>query len=398
MAGENITVSHGVFRINVGNIKLSQLLMTVAWVMYLFVLFFTQQSGFALKYNLRGAYYATLMISSVLVLVKVFVCDRVPLKKLAIIAVAIAVLMVSGVRSGDYSIVMIGVFALGMRGIDFKELLKVDIICKCVIIVSIVFLSLVGVLENYVAVVDGHEKYSYGFYHPNMFGALLGAIVIEYLYLRFSRFSYADYAFFIAALGISFFVSRTRSMVLLLSVILLFFILIRYFDILNIRNPAVKYLLMFTPVVCLLFTVVVMLYYRTESPAWYALNKAMSGRLYYASYYWQQYGPSLLGQQIELVSSRAAGHRQSLILDNCYAKLVIMFGVVPTVILLGALMRQIRNAVEMKDYQLLVIVLYFCLLGLFENYFIRPAYNITLLLLLYYDNPHAKHRFRFKWK
>ena len=75
-----------------------------------------------------------------------------------------------------------------------------------------------------------------------------------------------------------------------------------------------------------------------------------------------------------------------------------MFGVVPTVILLGALMRQIRNAVEMKDYQLLVIVLYFCLLGLFENYFIRPAYNITLLLLLYYDNPHAKHLFRFKWK
>lgn len=141
-----------------------------------------------------------------------------------------------------------------------------------------------------------------------------------------------------------------------------------------------------------------MLYYRTESSVWYALNKAMSGRLYYASYYWQQYGPSLLGQQIELVSSRAAGHNQSLILDSCYAKLVIMFGVVPTVILLGALMRQIRNAVEMKDYQLLVIVLYFCLLGLFENYFIRPAYNITLLLLLYYDNPHARHRFRFKWK
>ena len=342
LAGESITFSHGKFRINVGNIKLSQLLMTLAWVMYLFVFFFTQQTGFALRFKLRGAYYATLLICGALVMVKVFVCDRVPLKKLAAVAVAIAVLMVSGVRSGDYSIVMIGVFALGMRGIDFKEMLKVDIIAKCVIFAAIVLFSLVGVLENYVAVVDGHEKYSYGFYHPNMFGALLGAIVIEYLYLRFDRFSWKDYAVFFTTLGLCYFVSRTRSMILLLCVILLFFILIRYFDVMEIRSAAVKWGLILIPVGCLLFTIVVMLYYKTENAAWYAVNKLMSGRLYYASYYWQQYGPSLLGQQIELVSSRTAGHNQSLILDSCYAKLVIMFGVAPTVLLLAALMRQIR--------------------------------------------------------
>lgn len=342
------------------------------------------QSDLNAKYNMTRSFYTVELICVVLVAVKIIFYDHHVWKIWFLLMCVLAILLLSAWRCGDHSLFMAGVFAAGMKRIDFRKLLKIDLICKIIITLLIITLCNLGLFENYSTTVNGSVKYSLGFYHPNMLGAIVGAILIEYLYLRFYKFGLIDLFIYMGVMLWLVQITKARTMLLMQCIIFAVFIVLRRAVSFEISRKFPQLIIKLIVVFYTGITIFCIYSYERSNDIWYMFNQWFSGRIYLAQYYWDTYGACLFGQKIRTVSSRINDESITLILDSSYTKLIVMYGISVLVLLCIGYFFLFKNLLERKNLPLLAIAIYFCTIGLSENYFMRPAYNLTLLLLIFY--------------
>lgn len=368
------------------NIKLGELLYFSAWILFSASYIMLRQTEL---YNFGGShsvYTAIVYATLVLLALNFFVGSVYTKKEVVIYVLFLLIVFLIEYNWNDKNFLVYMAFIMGFKGIqyNFSKLVSIDFVVKLSCLVGTVVLCLVGCLDDYIAVFgNGTIKHAFGFYHPNTLGLMLFSILLEWLYLRYKKLHVWEWLLIGGCiLGVNEIVA-SRSSVYTFTLIYFLFIIARvrpkFF-----QKRFVKVLFTLSlPIIAVLSYFMVYLYANSNAFA-VEVNLIMTNRLKYAVRFINEYGFSLFGKSIKLVSSRAAQAQNisSEILDMSYVRAPIMWGVLFSLIFFVGIIFVTKRALDTKQINLALFSLFYIIIGFSEASLLVLCFNITMLLIL----------------
>lgn len=271
-----------------------------------------------------------------------------------------------------------------MRQIEFNKIVKVDFYTRLISTVVIATLSIGKFIPTLQMYRSGNVRESFGFYHPNLFGAYILILTIEFIYLGYLK-NRETYRIWLV-LPITWFIDKftdDRSVEIgLLIFFCLYFILKMPF----FRVMTSKFYKLATIVTIVFFSFISLFsvyQYNPMSSFWIIINKLLSRRLELISTVVRDFYPiNWLGQKTPLLGDTGVivnGATKFLYVDNSYMSILIKFGIFIFVIFI---LWMLRNSFSFFNGKNRVIM--FCWLvamlawGLSENKLILVQFNILL--------------------
>lgn len=300
---------------------------------------------------------------------------------MSLIAVGMLLLVVY-VKSGYSHIFYLLIIFLGMRNVDEETIVSFDFWARVVICLFIISCGLTGIIENYITYRTNSSvlRYSIGFNHPNTVASLVLSLILEEAWINRRRATgfYVVVIWIIAAITYMITANRTAVLIMVVFPIALF----GAKDHLSKDNKkrcgglAFASLFPFTAI----FSYAAMTFCRSYG-LFRIIDTALSNRFYNARVIFNSYGVPVLGQQVALVSVKAARLTNSSIalLDVAYLRLLIQAGPI-VLVLVAILYGSVMNHAWKKENLLLVLILcVFIIFGLCESGFNNVFMNFTLL-------------------
>lgn len=294
------------------------------------------------------------------------------------------VLLIAYVKSGYGHIFYLLIICLGMRNVDNETIISLDFWVRIVLCLLIISCGLTGIIENYITYRTNSSvlRYSIGFNHPNTVASLVLSLILEEAWInrRHATGFYSVVVWIIAAITYLITANRTAVLIMVVFPVALLFVKSRPAENSKKRNGGLAFAALFPATAA--FSYVAMICCRT-SGLFKIIDIALSNRFYNARVIFNSYGVPLLGQQVALVSVKAARLTNSSIalLDVAYLRLLIQAGPIVLVflaILYGSAMSQ---AWKKADQLLTLILCVFIIFGLCESGFNNVFMNFTLLLV-----------------
>ena len=321
--------------------------------------------------------------AAALVFIKLVLDRHYSLGLLMCLIVVGMVLLVAYVKSGYSHVFYLLIICLGMRNVDKETIISLDFWIRIVICLLIVSCGLTGIIENYITYRTNSNvlRYSIGFNHPNTVASLVLSLILEEAWINKRRATgfYAVVVWAIAATTYLITANRTAVLIMAVFPISLLFVKDRSVENSEKRNGGLAFATLFP--ITAAFSYVAMIWCRS-SGLFKIIDIALSNRFYNARVIFNSYGIPLLGQQVALISVKAARLNNSSIalLDVAYLRLLIQAGPI-VMILLAILYGSVMNQAWKKGNQLLALILYvFIIFGLCESGFNNVFMNFTLLL------------------
>lgn len=253
--------------------------------------------------------------------------------------------------------------------LDYDKLIKIFIFSMLIGVVIVSFLNIFNMLPEHVIYRSGHiERYSFGFYHPNILGFYVLAILLARLLLfnSFKEISLKSILLVFCGVAFELFVpnSMTCSAILLFTGLFIVGIKILHkfcrFRLGKKKNTMLVWLSALA-VVCI-FTISIYMAYNFEHSKINneSIFHTIYLRLYYASIGLKKYGLTLFGNKgIEVIDSATrlfAGRTgETFTIDTLYLWIVIYLGVIPLVYIAMYIIKCIRSAVKNRNYILLYV-------------------------------------------
>lgn len=292
-----------------------------------------------------------------------------------------AILMQLG--SSSKTLLILTMFVMSVRKINFRKVIKVDMIARISVLIFIVGLYLAGVIDNYTDEINGTFKQALGFSHPNALGGMCYIILIEYVILKWQEIKPAHFfEVFFVGLGVML-ISGSRTMGYTFFFIIMLFVLYRFSPkLFSLRLVKALFTLAMPSIYVACFIVVNM--YNNRVPLAIKLNEILTTRVALASKFLKTYDIQLFGQDIQIIGTRYAAlhHTTPMILDNAYIRGTLVYGLLFMIFLILSYMILMHHAFKNKRVEYAILALYFIFIGIGESYMINISFNISLLLLL----------------
>lgn len=285
------------------------------------------------------------------------------------------------------------VFIAAADNISISKLATINLaVLASALAITLVFCGL-GIIDN--RVFENGTRVSLGFAHPNTLGAILLFLSIDLLVLRYPRYSFFSFALLLVFLALTWFIPRSRTSSLCIALVCLSALVVNIFKTAQKRRQITKVLF----ILFLLSAFASYFFMATYDPgnAIHArLNTLLSSRLYYAHYYFENYGLTAFGQSfanipvLSVTQTSVGTFEQSLLLDNGYVNLLICYGVIPTSALLGIISFLFIKSIQcdaMPNYMLGLGLI--CIASVAEKYLfsvVSDYYIIAITLLAYSAN------------
>ncbi|MCC8088633.1 MAG: hypothetical protein LIO79_05140 [Rikenellaceae bacterium] len=307
------------------------------------------------------------------------------LKQFAVYVCVGCLLLLSIFYLRDAYLLVLLCFILNGANINLNDLVKFDLKIRIFLIAFIVSLSLMGVIDNYSAVINGVYKQALGFSHPNVLAAMVFVALIEWIYLRFYRLKWYDVVGMLVCCYIISQISAGRSSLYSFYIVFLLAIVLKIFP--KILNSKVfKYLCSSLTVICTVICFWLVKLYELGNSYALILNEILTRRLLQAYRLLDAYGVSVIGQQVSTHGTRnsASSSAEYFSVDMSYIYIPIKYGVIILVLLCIGYFFYTKKVIEEKNVPLLISIIFFIVLGLTESYFYRVSYNYTLVAILSY--------------
>lgn len=350
---------------------------------WLFLLVFVNMStidGYALEV-LTMLLGITWMFTRAIIVIKIlFQFEVRDLKLIPLILIGLATYC----STGNTWITTIIWLICGAKYVDLDRAVRVIFMVHLVSNCLIVLMAATGIIENTVFYRnDGTVRYAMGYNHPNTFAGIAFQLSALYIYIRNNKINYMNiFLLGVFALGIYRITDSNTSFLLMLCLIL-FALIIRIINrqwrvLSSILQFAVKRLRLFSAIIAILTLYLIFNY---ESISGY-FKGTMLSRISQASIYFQYYGLSFFGKQLERNADFTTVSSNGLyILDNGYIYLMLGYGVVCFVLyIVGEILLEIR-AVKKRDYATLAVLTVYAVHGFSETLMLRFPFNFSLLFL-----------------
>lgn len=259
-------------------------------------------------------------------------------------------------------------------GNDFIKILKSDLIFKVFLFIFIYINGKLGYSYMTESLRDGRIRYTLGFSHPNALGSFSLFWYLEYLYLINStkkrRILKILIPFFIVNY-VTNSLAYSRTSFYLVMIITIIYIL--NFVKLNIKTKNVKKLRLplWVLLVVNLLTILCTFSYINNSSMAVKLNETLSNRPKIQAMYYEKYGISILGNNIQKEIGAS--------LDNAYFRLLINYGITGWLFFMFILYLNFYTGLNEKKYDYVIILVLLIIYGISEWYIIKPAINLFLL-------------------
>ncbi|MBQ7656163.1 MAG: hypothetical protein IJS41_06600 [Clostridia bacterium] len=324
-----------------------------------------------------------LRVSALLVMLGKVIWDRKHrLAELLFTFAACSLLAVTLLRSGYNHLYYLLVACLGVWDVDVRKALWIDFAARFALTLLIVFGSLLGAIENYITYRMGSSdlRYSLGFNHPNTLASLIMSLVLEEAWLTRRRPSIPyTFAVIIAALPL-YAVTLNRTAI---GLMIAFPLLLPYAFRARPIGKAGRLFWEIFPLLVIGVSIAA-LFLHQRFLVFREFDLLMGNRFWNSLKVYREYGLSLLGQKVHLLSVRMAREQQAspILLDVAYLRTLIQAG--PVVLLFHAALyvAAFRKACLNRDRYSILVYALFVLYGLFESGFNNVFMNFSLLLAL----------------
>lgn len=294
-----------------------------------------------------------------------------------------SVFLASALVCEDRDLLFAFVLVFVGKGVPFKRLARVTFVVSCGLIVLTLLYALSGTIEiRYAINTDSRWlRSAWGFTHPNRFAFVIFLVCFSWLALRFPRFDARDLVILIPSFLIIYFFIQSRTSALIL--LLLVFGVYGYKAIYR-RNVSRIVGIVFLAIGCILIALSLffMVNYDASNSLHSTIDKILTGRLSLAHEYYTRFPPSLFGTNFENVAIRNSGFESRLVVDNAYARLVILYGILPSAIWIGSFVALCIKGIK-QDAFAVVFVFYgiMIILGFSESMTLAFTSNIALIAL-----------------
>lgn len=318
-------------------------------------------------------------------------------------AVVLIIALISWRKTSSNVLLIMTVMVLAAKTIDF------DLIIKCyfkalVSLLSLVMIySLLGVIKNLVYFRNSTYRYSFGLDYPTNFAALIFSLCLAFCYLHFQKLNWKNYlAFVILAAFVSKFNNARLDTILILLII----------PVIEIAQRAQKgkkkcqlissFYWMSMPIMC--FIAISSTYFFTYTNRFYIkADDLFSGRLHIGKIAFMKYGYTFLGQKIiengwgsskgfNLMKNAAYKY---FFIDSAYIRLVVIYGIILGILLLGAVITISVRETRRKEFALPAIFLLLSISALIDQHILDLMYDpfLIALLAMHQSQTEVRHEF-----
>lgn len=329
-----------------------------------------------IKLSLQLVFLASLLLS--------LLYQKIPFKSLLKVLPMGLVLATSAVVCDDDDLLLAFGLIVGAQDIDLKKVAKIVSVFCVVVLISSIVASSAGLIEMRYTIEPGMRGAvsSYGFSHPNRFAYTIFLFCISWLFTRFPAYRAVDIG--VVVLSLLMIVIQTGSKSSAIMLVLLALVTGVFFKMRDDRKAHFIFARVIIGVLLLVFvgSLVMMACYDSGNSLHSSLDSLLTGRLRLANEYFQSYPPHIFGTSFENAPVRVTGFASRLVVDNSYARLLILYGYAATLIVFLVCVALCTKYLHAKMCSLALLFFGVMLVfGVVESMTISITSNFFLLLL-----------------
>lgn len=313
--------------------------------------------------------YTTLTLGSVpllvdcfciaLLFVKFMTQDVSHLRVLATTLILVVIGLFSWRRTGDLGLLMLVAFVVSGEKVDVQKLAKILFFVELVTILVITSLASAGLIDSVTMLREGGGiRTSLGFSHPNRLGSNVLALCCAFAIMRYPRFKIRDLALYLLCLLFVLEESGSRTSAVLIALIPFISLVFSKVAARKSRRPVILVMALII-VLLVVGSLYVMANYNASNAVMFSLNGIFNTRPYLLSSYYDLYPPTAFGRSIgSMVTVRDLTGFEGVVIDNAYARLLIVYGYIPSLLFYFIYVAIFVDAWRRNELNV-------CLLGLF---------------------------------
>lgn len=302
---------------------------------------------------------------------------------MAIMVVLTFVLSYTGSR--NMTMPLYSLIIISAMGIEDKKIITNSVWVQSILLFTIVGLSQLGIIEDYIFDPDARVRHGLGFDWTTTGAILFFYIVCGILYVKKNKITLIEIAL-LEVINYWFYkMTDSRMSFGILTLCLLFWAFQKIVKMDLSFVSKFKYLLIIYPFLMQILSVIAFSKYNPASPIWAKFNDILSDRLELSKNAIDTYGFSLFGKEIEWIGysierpnkSSAIGYNY---VDSSYLQLTLVYGVVFIIVVLAIYAYAMYKFIKAKDYYAVILNIVILTFSLTEPRLMNFAYNPFALL------------------
>lgn len=262
----------------------------------------------------------------------------------------------------------------GAGQIDFRKLIKVDVLISTVLTAVTILCSLAGIIDNLAwSMGNGKVRMAFGFIYSTDFAAHIFFLMLGWWYLRQEKANWKDSIFWlvIGAVVFKFSIARNSSALIAMTALL-----IAYCGKIKKTDVLEKRMLPAASLICAAAVSGVSVFYNPDIVWMKQLDSWFSNRLMLVKKAIDIYGFRLWGSSIPMTGngSKTSSSELYYYIDSGYLQVGLLYGVVLLAVVLCLLTWICQRAAEQDQRILLWIVALACVHGMIEQHLFELEY------------------------
>lgn len=287
--------------------------------------------------------------------------------------------------SGEGTFLLFGLFMIGRTEIKLDRIIWWDFVAKIISIVFVMLSGIGGIIPTLVASrsfgSDLTLRYSMGFSHYNILGALVVSLILEWIYLRKQNLNMVDFGWIaVILLLMNHFVdSRTSFIVGILALILTVFSKLTR-KILRLKLMKIISVGAYIEAAFISFFAAAHFLAGNGTGFWDRLNSMLSSRISIAQFYLQNSGVRVLPKTLPQYLNTGL-----VVLDNTYVYLGVHLGIIALVLFLLLMTTLGYRLLTQNNFYGMIVFICFAILGMMESTLFYSSMNFLVIFLATFD-------------
>lgn len=318
------------------------------------------------------------------VLLKIFFVDDYNWKQLLGELIIITLAVVSMRSAASSVMLLLTVFVLGVRNVSFNKIIKIYFWISFILLVGIMISAFLGIIANLIFYRGNIIRHAFGIVYPTDFASHVLSLILAYCYLDFKHLNTIRYIGIALISLLLYYFCNTR----LTSFTLLILIIALIFAKQAQRGNRGAHIIMsyswgVMPLLAYMSISLGVLYDKNVHIL-NKLNDLLSNRLSLSHHAIYHYGFTLFGQfVVEHGWGKGPNAAKSIhsyfFIDSSYIRMVVIYGIIISAIVLYWLMKINMDAIRTKQYALCTVMIIIALDAFLEQHLLDLSYDPFIL-------------------
>ncbi|KAB8287249.1 polysaccharide polymerase [Bifidobacterium ramosum] len=280
--------------------------------------------------------------------------------------------------SGSWNFLLLVLFAVASNDVDIKRLARFVVVIYSLILAVTSISSKIGLIPSYPIVGDGGlVRDPMGFTHPNTFSAFVVVVCCAFAILRFRKFEIVDALVYLFGFSLCWIIAYSRTS----SICIIFICFVSFLFSIGKTERFFKNIYSSISVIFLaecVASLYLMVYFNSGSQWMNMLNRALSGRLDLANYFYTNFGVLPFGLDYSKIVIDYNGYT-SFVVDNAFCHLMLESGYIVAVFFYAMYFYTLLRTKERSIYtygMLLYVPVAFC-----ETSAFLVCFNFSLIAM-----------------